>query len=299
MNELNKFRVLLVGDNHLDGIKILKEKTELIEISYEDFEDFLNDEQSQKIQAIILRTYTELKKEQLDKLPNLKYIVSCSVGINNLDMEEIKEKQIKLIHHPGSNSNSVAEHTLHFILGLLRLTKPPFDELKGKTVGIIGLGYIGKLVAQKLIGFECNTIAFDVIQQDKNLLDKLKVKIHDFDYVIENSDILTIHVPLNKHTENLINNDVFNKMKDKVYFVNTSRDKVVDTKSLIKNIENNKFSGVALDVYDDDFENALIQLKKSGRNIIMSDHTAAQGKESFRNMCLLPIKEFLEEIEKE
>ena len=268
--------ILIVGKIHQDALQLLAQHS----CTYVEHITEQHD-----VEAVVLRTYTHIGEKELELLPNLKYIVSCSVGIDNINREAIQQRNVELIHVPGTNANSVAEHTLFLLLSLLRKTAP-FPELNGKTVGIIGLGYIGKLVARKLKGFGCTTIAFDVIEQDLALLEELHVTMKLFDDVVAQADILTIHVPLNKHTQNLINENVFEKMKENSFFINTSRAEVIDEAALLR--MQHKFRGIALDVGS--------ETTKELQNAIITDHCAAQGEESFRQMCLQPVQEFLNKI---
>ncbi|PIZ50642.1 hypothetical protein COY27_06560 [Candidatus Woesearchaeota archaeon CG_4_10_14_0_2_um_filter_33_13] len=274
---------LLIGEIHSDAHLMLKENVELKQVSNEIFLT----ETWPGIEAVMLRTYTTLKDKELLLLPNLKYVVSCSVGIDNLDLELLKQKGIKLIHCPGSNANSVAEHTLYLILSLLRKEKP-FPELKGKTVGIVGFGYIGQEVAKKLQGFECKIIAYDVIEPDKYLLQNLNVKMVSLEEISKKSDIVTIHVPFNKYTQRMINEKFLSSLKKNAFFINTSREEVIDEEALLNHQE--KFAGIGLDVYSEKLEKGL------KGNVLLTPHIAAQGEDSFREMCLQPIKKFLNGI---
>lgn len=276
-------KTLLVGEVHEDAHNLLKENVNISQLSTE---EFLNTRYFDH-EAIVLRTYTPLQKEQLDRMPNLRKVVSCSVGINNIDLEELKSKNIELIHCPGTNSNAVAEHTLHLILALCR-HKIPFLELTGKTIGIIGFGYIGKLVAKKLKGFNANVIAYDIIEQDPKLLEELDVKMKPLSEILSNADIVTIHVPLFPQTKGMINEEVFSQMKDSCLFINTSREEIIDDEALLKHFP--RFDGAALDVYSE-----RIKKEFTGKsNIILTSHIGAQGKESWRRMCVEPVEKFLE-----
>ncbi len=273
---------LLVGEIHPAARELLQKSVALEEVTTE---QFLNGH-FPGIEAIVLRTYTPLKEKELDKLPALRFVVSCSVGLDNIDVNLLQKRGITLIHCPGSNANSVAEHTIYLLFSLLRKEKP-FYELKGKTVGIVGLGFIGKLVARKLKGCECRVIAFDVIEQDKVVLKELQVEMKPFDEVVK-ADIVTIHVPLNSHTEKLITEKVFAMMKENAFFINTSRAEVIDEDGLLEHQE--KFRGIALDVFSERLKGEL------KGNIILTDHVAAQGEDSFREMCVQPVTLFLEKI---
>ncbi len=279
-------KTLLIGEIHLDAEKLLQEGTDLQHMSNEQFcavADF------PEVEALVLRTFTHCKKNELDFFPQLKYIVICSVGVNNLDLEEMEKRGITLIHVPGTNANSVAEHTLYLLFSLLREdVKKPFAELEGKTIGIIGLGHIGKLVARKMKGFGCKVIAFDVIEQDEGVLRELQVEMKSFEEVL-GSDVVTVHVPLNKHTKHLINEDAFSKMREGAFFINTSREEVIDEDALVK--LQSKFRGIGLDVYSE-------KLKQLEGNVVLTDHVAAQGEESFRQQCVKPVEKFLESMQR-
>jgi lactate dehydrogenase-like 2-hydroxyacid dehydrogenase len=280
-------KTLLIGDLAPGTQQYLEEKTDLMKVTNEKFLAG----QYPDVQAVVLRTFTTLGREELARLPKLKYVVSCSVGVNNIDLEALREKNIELIHCPGTNANSVAEHTLHLMMALLRQDpQRPFAELKSKTVGIIGLGYIGKVVARKLLGFSCKVIAFDVLEIPQEVLDELHVEMKPFDTVVKEADILTVHVPLNKHTQHLINEKVFSAMKEGSFFVNTSRAEVIDEEGLMKHQE--KFRGIALDVYSEG-------IKFTNTHVILTEHVAAQGEDSFKNQCKEPIQLFLEKVNAE
>ncbi len=284
-------KTLLIGEIHPDAEAFLKSNVNLLKFDQKQFEATAL---FPDIEAVALRTFTSFKTAEMNKFPKLKYVVSCSVGLDNLDLDALKTKNIQLIHCPGSNANSVAEHTIYLLWSLLRKGNPPFFELKGKTVGIIGFGYIGKLVARKLLGCEAKVIAFDVIPQDQKVLDELQVTMKDMDAVVKEADIITVHVPFNKHTEKLVNEKTFKHMKKSVFLINTSRAEVIDEKALLKCYEQGIFRGIGLDVYSD----SLKQRLQGKNNVIFSDHVGAQGEDSFRNMCLEPVKMFVKKVKK-
>lgn len=280
---------LLVGEIHRNANKLLKESTHLTKITNEELE---KTDLFPEHEILVVRTFTKVGAKELQKLPDLKYIVSCSVGIDNIDIEEINNRKIELIHCQGTNANSVAEHTIFLLFSLLRNTTPPFSELKNKTIGIIGFGNIGKLVAKKLSGFESKIIAFDIIEQDKKILEELKVEMKPLEDVIKLSDIITIHVPLNPHTKDLINEKLLLIMKPNSFIINTSRAEIIEEDALIRYYQQGKFKGIALDVYSENLKN---QLKES--NTILTSHTAAQGEDSYEEMCVKPIVELLKKIQ--
>lgn len=275
--------ILVIGEMHEEAARLLEGRFKINRISHEYFAGM---DIFPETEAVIIRTFTKLGKEELKRLPNLKYVVSCSVGTDNIDTDALKAKGIEIVHCAGTNANSVAEHTIFLMLSLLRNGKNNFVELVGKTVGIIGFGHIGKAVARKLKGFGVKILAYDIVEQEKGLFDELGVNIKDFEYVISNSDILTIHLSLNSSTEKLINEKAFEKMKKGVFFINTSRAGVVDEEMLVKH--NGRFGGIGLDVYSEWLKENL-----NGSNVILTDHTAALGRDSFLRMCVEPVEKFL------
>ena len=282
-------RTLLIGEIHADAEKLLQEHTDLQKTTTE---KFLQTATYPEVETIVLRTFTPLQEKELLKLPALRTVVSCSVGLDNIAVEALQRKKIELIHCPGSNANSVAEHTLYFLFSLLR-KHAPFPELKGKTIGIVGLGHIGKLVARKLLGCGARVIAFDVIPIDPALLQELNVGMKGFSAVLRAADLVTVHVPLNTHTKEIINEQAFQQMKKGVFFINTSRAEVVEESALIQHAKNGKFSGIALDMCS-----ATVLKELQHHNRLITDHVAAQGEDSFREMCLQPIRLYLEKRQK-
>ena len=277
-------KTLLIGNIHQDARTLLNQYAEVEHLSNETFSQNIEEKDHE---AVVLRTYTNLRKPQLDLFPHLKYVVSCSVGIENIDLEELKRRNIELVHCPGSNANAVAEHTLHLLLSICR-NQTPFFELKDKTIGIIGFGHIGKLVARKLKGFQAKVIAYDVIEQDPEVLRELNVEMKELPELLQNSDISTVHVPLMPPTRGMINDNIFSQMKSNSYFINTSRAEVIDEEALIRH--QHKFKGIALDVHSSHLKENLI-------NPFLTEHIAAQGEDSWRAMCLEPVKKLIGKTE--
>ncbi len=284
-------KTLLIGEIHPDAKQLLEQNTKLTKVSND---HFLQTSSFPEIEAVVLRTFTPLKASELQKMPKLKYVVICSVGTDNLDLELLKQKNIQLIHCPGTNANSVAEHTLYLILSLLREdSKKPFAELKGKTVGVLGFGAIGKLVAKKLQGFDAKVLAFDVIPQDQELVKQLNVTMVDQQTLLKQAEIITVHVPLNKYTEKMVNKDCFALIKRNSFFVNTSRAEVIDEEALINEWKSGKFRGVGVDVCSPQFASLM-----GKGNVIITDHCAALGEDSFREQCVKPVEEFIKTLKK-
>ena len=245
-----------------------------------------------------------INDELLDELPNLKFIAKYGVGLDNIDLEACKKRNIKVGWSSGVNKRSVAEMTLGFMLSLTRnlyLTsnqlkdsfwnKDGGHQLSNKTVGIIGLGNIGKEVIDLLKPFNCNVLVNDILDiEEYSKNNNLKIKTKN--QIYHESDIISIHTPLTNETNNLINKEVFHKMKSKSFIINTARGKIINEKDLKFALINNIISGAALDVYDIEppTDKSLIKLP----NLICTPHTGGNAKEAVLKMGESAIKHLVE-----
>lgn len=233
------------------------------------------------LEGISVFVHSEINKQILDQLPNLKLITTMSTGFDHIDLMECKKRKIKVCNVPTYGENTVAEHTFSLILSLSRkiidcsnrTKKGCFDlsglrgfDLKGKTIGIVGGGNIGKHVIRMANGFEMNILVFD-LWKDQKLAKKMNFKYSSLENLFKNSDIITLHVPHNSHTHHLVNKSLFSLMKKTSYLVNTSRGEIVNTDDLVKALKSKKIAGAGLDVLEG--ENLLIEEAVLGRKIHM------------------------------
>jgi len=252
--------------------------------------------------GLIIRSKIKLDKQILQKADKLKFIGRVGAGMENIDLTYAKSKGIVCINSPEGNRDAVAEHAVGMILALrnhlirvntevrqgiwLRAENRGF-EMKGKTLAIIGYGYMGKAFAQRLSGFQMNVIAYD--KYLKNFSDQF-VKEVKLDEVYEKADIISFHVPLTTETRFMFNESWISKMKKPFYLINTARGPVVNTQDLLNAMEGNKVLGAALDVLEFEgtsFENlnqshlslTYTQLLKSDK-VILSPHIAGWTIES-------------------
>ena len=202
-----------------------------------------------------------ITKATLEALPQLKIISKYGVGLDNLDISSIKEKGIELAVTSGTNKRSVAELTLSFMLGLCHRTFIGAERIKrgewiregghnlsGKTIGIIGCGNVGKEVVHLLKPFGCVILVCDIEDRSEFCHDQ-GVTESSMGSLIEESDIVTLHVPLTDLTRNMIDESVLRKMQANAYLINTSRGAVVKTSALHKALVSGEISGAALDVF--------------------------------------------------
>ncbi|MBI2649961.1 hydroxyacid dehydrogenase [Candidatus Woesearchaeota archaeon] len=223
-----------------------------------------NANQAKDANAIGIFIYSAVNKKILDKLPNLKLIVTLSTGFDHIDLKECRKRKISACNVPHYGENTVAEHTFALILNLTRMihkayertTKGDFSieglrgtDLQGKTLGVVGIGSIGQHVARIAKGFEMKAIAYDKFRNLK-LAKRLGFKYASFDYLLKNSDIITVHVPYNKETHHLINKKSISKMKNGVLIINTARGGIIGTSALLEGLRSGKIGGAGLDVLE-------------------------------------------------
>lgn len=206
-------------------------------------------------------------KKVLDALPNLKLIATRSTGFDHIDVKECKKRNISVSNVPSYGENTVAEYTFALILALTRKIHQGYDQiretgsfqldglrgtdLKGKTLGVIGTGRIGKNVVRIAKGFGMDVIACDTYE-DKAFAQEMGLQYCEPSKALREGDIITLHVPYTKETHHLINAESINIMKRGAYLVNTSRGAVVETQALVKALKDGHIAGAALDVLEEE-----------------------------------------------
>lgn len=241
---------------------------------------------------------TPFPRAIIERLPKLKLIATRSVGYDHIDLEACRDKGVTVTNVPDYGSHVIAEHVFALLLstfrhvseGDKRVEGGTFDyhglrgvALKGKTIGIVGTGKIGRRVAGIAHGFEMNILATDqcrTVELEKNL----GVRYVPFEELLSQSDIITIHVPATKDTEHLLNDDTFLKMKDGVVLVNTARGSVIDSHALLGALKSGKVSYALLDVleHEQNFEENKELISQP--NVVTTPHIAFYADDSMRNM---------------
>ncbi len=210
--------------------------------------------------------YSRLNEKIIASLPRLKYIATRSTGFDHIDLNACQKKGILVSNVPNYGENTVAEHTFALILSLSRkiclsnerIKKGIFSpkgltgfDLKGKTIGIVGVGSIGKCVVKIAKGFGMKVLAYD-IKENKALAKKLGFNYVPFEKLLSASDIVSLHVPYNKQTHHLINKRVLKMFKKGAILINTARGGVCETAALLEGIRNGTFSALGLDVLEEE-----------------------------------------------
>ena len=244
---------------------------------------------------LIVRNKTQVKKEVLENTPNLKFIGRLGVGLDNIDTEYCKNNNIYVQPATGMNADSVAEYVINSALSLLKnipianteTQKGNWPrnsiisrELKDKTIGILGFGLIGRKVAKISQIFDANVIAFDPYV-DQNIAKKFKTKLETLENVLNNSHVISLHIPLTQETNNLINTETIKLMKKKPIIINSSRGGIINEEHLIDAYLNNQISGFALDVFQNEpVQHNILEKINPTFNCILTPHNAGVTEES-------------------
>ena len=245
--------------------------------------------------GLIVRNKTQINKDILSNAKNLKFIGRLGVGLDNIDTEFCKTKNIHVQPATGMNADSVAEYVISSSMSLIKKI-PMFHngtvkgdwprtiiksaEINGKCIGIVGFGIIGRKVADYSLKNGLNVLAYD--PYIKKLDDNEKnYKLSSLEDVFKNADIISLHLPLTKETKNLINKSSFSKMQKQPIIINTSRGSVVNENDLIDAYNQNLISGFALDVFENEpIKNDLYGKITPEMNCILTPHISGVTTES-------------------
>jgi len=249
--------------------------------------------------GLVVRSATKVTAEILEHPGKLKVVGRAGSGLDNIDVKAASKKGIVVMNTPGGNTITTAEHALSMMLALSRRIPQATASMKGKkweknkfmgaeiynkTLGVVGLGQIGSVVADRARGLKMNVIAYDPYLSPERAA-QLKVELVSLDEILKRSDYITIHVPKSTETTYLINKDAFSKMKKGVFVINCARGGIVNEKDLYDAIKEGKVAGAALDVFEKeppDPDNPLLELEE----VICTPHLGASTEEAQENVAL-------------
>ncbi|TKC04181.1 2-hydroxyacid dehydrogenase [Pedobacter frigoris] len=252
-------------------------------------------------EGIAVRTKFLIDQELLSLAANLKFVARAGAGLDNIDEAYAVKKGVQLLNAPEGNSDAVGEHATGMLLSLmnnfrkgdLEIRNGIWDregsrgyELKGKTVGIIGYGHMGKSFARKLSGFEVNVIAYD---KYKTGFSDQYAKEVSMEEIVKHSDVLSLHIPLTAETRQMVNEEYFFHFRKPIFFINTARGEVVNTTAVLNAIRQRKILGAGLDVLQTEKFPALAQqdwyneLIQSGK-VILTPHVGGWTFDSYRKI---------------
>jgi len=262
----------------------------------------------QNVEGLICFPYDKIDKEMIDAAKNLKAISTFSVGYDHIDTQYAIKKKIRVGYTPEVLTDTTADLAFSLILDILRRVSEgdrtiregkwrqiygAYDyvgiDLQRKTLGILGLGRIGSTLAKRAKAFDMKIIYHNRKSISKNKEKALGVKYVTLDKLITQSDIISIHVPHTKETDQLFDMKVFRKMKKTAYLINTARGKIVNEKDLVIALQKNIIAGAALDVYEIEPIGGKHPLTKI-QNVVLVPHIGSSTKETRAKMAEITIK---------
>lgn len=287
------------------SIDKLKAFADVFPSRIENEEELVNILKNNQYDAIFTRLGVFLGEHLMTLQTNLKYILTPTTGLNHIDIEAAEKRGIQVISLKGEaeflcSIKSTAEHTWAVLLCLIRNIIPanedviknshwnrvPFlaDELDGKTIGIIGFGRLGKIVANYAKAFGMNVLVTDKRDVEKSI----DVEVVDLLRLLNKSDFICLMIDYSPENVNFLNGYHFNEMKKDAYFINTSRGELIDESALLEFLENGKIKGAAIDVIDGDSswskefcgDTRLLDYAKRNSNLIITPHMGGYGKDS-------------------
>ena len=253
---------------------------------------------------IMISDAVSISATVMDMTPNLRGILVHGVGTNHIDVAAATERKIFVINQPGANARSVAELTIALLLAVTKkISQADFDTRKGnwrplnfiglelceKTLGVIGLGNIGRIVAAIAKGFDMKVLYTDVVRFE-NLEKELGVQYVDKETLLRESDFVTLHVPLIPATKHYIGAKELEMMKKTAYLVNAARGAVIDEKALIRALQEKRIAGYAADVFKTEpieRENPLLHME----NVVVTPHIAFLTDQAIQNVSMGIAKE--------
>jgi len=288
-----KYKVLIADNLAEEGVKIL-EDSGLFEVDYrkktprDEFLKIISN-----YQGLIIRSATKADAEAIEKAKKLKVIIRAGVGVDNIDIPACSQKGIIVMNAPSGNSISTAEQAIALMFAVARKTplanasmkekkweKSKFTgtQLTGKTMGVIGLGRIGREVVKRAQGLQMKVLGYDPYIPAENIKDPL-LEIVTIEKLLQKSDFISVHTPLTATTKHIINMKNVNKLKKGVYVINCARGGIYEEKAVIKGLEDGIIAGAAFDVYTQEppLENNILY---SHEKCIMTPHLGASTKEA-------------------
>jgi D-3-phosphoglycerate dehydrogenase len=287
-------KVLVCDLIHLDGIERLKRAGFTVDVK-----PSISDEELKNLvstyDVLVVRSRTKVTAEVIGRGGRLKAVGRAGVGLENIDVDAAKKRNIAVFNSPEAPAEAVAELTIGLLISMARCL-PYADrmmkegqwakkqlmgwQLEGKTLGMLGLGYIGKRVAKIAKALGMKILITKRTPPDPELLSELAGEYVPLGELLMRSDVVTIHVPLTRQTRHMIGREEINLMKDGAYVINTARGEVVDEKALMDALRSGKLAGAALDVYavEPPKDLKLVTL----RNVVCTPHIGGQTEESQR-----------------
>ncbi|UII32509.1 phosphoglycerate dehydrogenase [Fulvivirga ulvae] len=266
-------------------------------------------------EGLIIRSKTRVDEALVTQAKQLKFVGRAGAGIDNLDEEALNRRNIKILNAPEGNRNALGEHCMGLLLGLLNnIVKSDREvrsgvwdregnrgyELSGKTIALVGYGYMGTAFAEKLRGFGCEVLVFDKYKTD--CTDDF-VRQTSMGEIYERADIFSLHIPLTKETRGLVDFNYINKFRKKIFLINTARGEIVSLAGLCQAIESGKVIGAGLDVLENEkisnltsSEQKMFEYLVNSNKTILTPHVAGWSYESYEKINNVLIDKIKREI---
>lgn len=294
-------KTLIIDEVH----PVLLQKLSVLDVAYEpeikakDVLRALGD-----VEILIVRSKLQITSEYIQAAPNLKLIGRLGSGMDNIDLEAAQNKGVVCLNAPEGNRDAVAEQTIGMLLSLLHhINKSSLEvknykwerkknsgvELGSLTVGIIGYGNVGMSLAQKLSSFGCEVLCYDKFRTSYGDAYAQETPLPE---LIHKSDVLSLHVPLNSSSYQMVNAQFLKEVKDGAYLLNLCRGEVVVTRAIVNALESKKIAGCALDVLENENLNELSKDQKEdfeylihNPNVLLTPHIAGLTKNSYKKLA--------------
>ena len=250
-------------------------------------------------EALIVRSETKVTAEMIAKAPNLKVVARAGIGVDTIDVAAATKRGIAVMNAPGANTVSAAEHAIALLLSLLRhipeaaetMKQGGWDrkrfegsELRGKTLGVVGLGRIGGYVAQVAHAFGMTIIAYDPFVAPQRAVE-LQARLLPIEQLLQEADIITLHVALTDETRHLLNAARLKLMKPTAFLVNTARGELVDEQALVAAVKEKRIGGAAIDVFAEEPLPKDSPLRGLER-VLLTPHLAASTSEAQKRVAI-------------
>lgn len=295
-----KGKILIVDDLH----PVFKERAIALGFEVDDLPQITREETLRVIgnyTGIAVRTKFRIDAAIFDAAPALKFVARAGAGLDNIDEAYAATRNISLINAPEGNCDAVGEHVIGMLLSLannfrnadLQIRSGIWDregnrgwELKGKTVGIIGYGFMGSSFARKLSGFGVKVIAYDKYKTGFSDANATEVSMEE---IVKHSDVLSLHIPLTPETRQLVNEEYLFHFKKPIFFISTARGEITSTAAVLNAIRSGKIMGAGLDVLEVEKFPALAtqawyqELTQSGQ-VLLTPHVAGWTFDSYRKI---------------
>ncbi len=292
-------KILIIDEMHISLLPMLEEKGFL-----PDYQPTITKEKVLAIienyEGIVIRSKLKIDRLFLEKASKLKFIARAGAGLDQIDLAETEARNIHLLNAPEGNRDAVGEHTLGMLLCLFnkfhladrQVRKGIWDreanrgiELYGKTVGIIGYGNMGKAFAQRLLGFGCQVLAYDIDMEKVSDYFVTKASLED---IFDSADVLSLHIPLSNENKAIFTESFFERFKKNIFIANTARGELLEMQLLKKLLLSGKIRGACLDVLENEKLTTLTPAQKeafdffaASENVLFTPHIAGWTVESY------------------